>query len=77
MPTGLTYSFTGLVDYHHGKKHDSLQTDIFPEELRVLLLSLKKARKSLSSAQGRAGAQGNLKVHIHSNTFPPAMPNPF
>jgi hypothetical protein len=31
-------SFRGLVHYHHGRKHSSIQTDIVLEELRVLHL---------------------------------------
>ena len=33
----LTYSFRGLVHYHHGRKHGSMQANIVLErELRVL-----------------------------------------
>jgi hypothetical protein len=38
---GLAYRFRGLVHYHHGRKHGSLQTDMALEELRVLHLVLK------------------------------------
>jgi hypothetical protein len=29
---GLAYSFGDLVDYHHGRKHDTMQEDIVLEE---------------------------------------------
>jgi hypothetical protein len=39
---GLAYSFRGLVRYHHGGKHGSIQADLVLEkELRVLHLDLK------------------------------------
>lgn len=77
MSTELTYSFRGFVHYHHGKKYGSLQTDVVPEESCVLLLDLNTARKSLSSARGRAGALDNLKAHIYSGTLPPFRPTLF
>jgi hypothetical protein len=43
---GLAYSFRGSVHYHHGGKHGSLQAAmVLEEELRVLHLGLKAARK--------------------------------
>jgi hypothetical protein len=34
---GLAYSFRGLVHYHHGRKHGSMQVDmVLEKELRVL-----------------------------------------
>jgi hypothetical protein len=41
----LAYSVRGLVHYHHGGKHGSVQADMMLEELRVLLLDLKAARR--------------------------------
>jgi hypothetical protein len=35
---GLAYSFRGLVQYHHGRKLDTVQADMVLEELRVLHL---------------------------------------
>jgi hypothetical protein len=35
---GLAYSFRGLVHYHHGGKHGSVQADMLLEKLRVLPL---------------------------------------
>ena len=41
---GLAYSFRGLVRYHHGGKHGSIQADLVLEkELRVLHLAAKAA----------------------------------
>ena len=34
----LAYSFRGLVHYHDGGKHDSMQADMVLEEPRVLHL---------------------------------------
>jgi hypothetical protein len=42
---GLPYSFTGLVHYYHGRKHGSMQEDLELEELRVLFLDSKGARR--------------------------------
>ena len=42
---GLAYSFRGSVYYHHGGKCGSMQADIVLEELRVLYLDLKAARR--------------------------------
>ena len=40
---GLADSFRGLVHYHHGGKHDSIQADmVLEKELRILHLDLKK-----------------------------------
>ena len=41
---GLAYSFRGLVHYHHGRKHGSVQADmVLEKELRVLHLDLQAA----------------------------------
>jgi hypothetical protein len=47
---GLAYSFTGTVHYHHGWKYGTMQAEmVLEEELKVLYLDLKAARRSLSS----------------------------
>jgi hypothetical protein len=38
---------TGSVHYHQGRKHGSLQAGMVQEELRVLHLHLKAARRRL------------------------------
>jgi hypothetical protein len=40
---GLAYRFRGLVHYHHGGKHGSMQADIVLEELRALHLDPQAA----------------------------------
>jgi hypothetical protein len=50
---GLPYSFRGSVHYHHGRKHGSVQAGMALEELRVLYLDPKAARKRVSYALGR------------------------
>jgi len=50
---GLTYRFSGFVHYHHGRKHGSIQADMVLEDLKVLHLDLKAARRRLDSALGR------------------------
>jgi hypothetical protein len=57
---GLVDSFSGLVHYHHGRQHSSIQANLgLKKELRVLDLDLKAARMrlsftgSLSSTLGR------------------------
>ena len=41
---GLAYRFRGLVHYHHGGKHGSLQADmVLEKELRVLHLDQQAA----------------------------------
>ena len=41
---GLAYSFRGLVHYHHGGKHGSIQADmVLEKELRVLHPDLQTA----------------------------------
>jgi hypothetical protein len=46
----MAYSFRGLVHYHHGGKQGSMQADLDLEELRVLQLDQKAARRRLTSA---------------------------
>jgi hypothetical protein len=49
----LAYSFRGSVHYHHGRKHGGTQADMVLEELRVLHLDPKAARKMVSDILGR------------------------
>ena len=71
---GLASRFRGSVHYHHGGKHDSMQTDIVLEkELRVLHLDLKAAERicstqasnrRVSSTLGRGLSIGDLRLPI-------------
>ena len=45
---GLAYRFRGLVHYHHGMKHGSIQAGMALEELRVLHLDPKADRRRLA-----------------------------
>ena len=47
----LAYRFRGLVHYHHGRKHGSVQAGMVLEDLRVLHLVPKTSRKGLASRQ--------------------------
>jgi hypothetical protein len=49
----LAYSFRGLVLYHHGRKYGIMKADMVLEELRVLHLELKAARRRLSSTSSQ------------------------
>ena len=45
----LAYSFRGLIYYHHGEKHGSVQADmVLEKELRVLYLDPQRAGKELA-----------------------------
>jgi hypothetical protein len=45
----LAYSFRGIVYYHHGRKHGSMQADmVLEKELRVLHLDLQTAEDCVS-----------------------------
>ena len=45
----LAYSFRGLVHYHHGRKHGSIQAGmVLEKELEVLHLDPEAARRKLS-----------------------------
>ena len=71
----LAYSFSGLVHYHHGGKHGSIQADmVLEKELRVLHLDPVATRR-LSSTLGKAKALGVLKAHLHSDSFSPTRPH--
>jgi len=52
---GLAYSFRSSVYYDHGGKHGSMQADMVLEEMRVLHLGPKAARKTLSSVGSQPG----------------------
>jgi hypothetical protein len=50
----LAFSFRGLVHYHHGRVHGSIQADmVLEQKLRALHLDLTAARRN-SSGLGRA-----------------------
>jgi hypothetical protein len=41
---GLAYNFRGLVHYHHGKQHGTMQVDmVLEKELRILQFDQKAA----------------------------------
>ena len=42
---GLAYSFRGLVHYHHGGEHGSVQAEIELEDLRALNFDLQVAER--------------------------------
>ena len=45
---GLVHSFSGLVHYCHGDKHDSMQADmVLEKKLRVLHLDLLAAEETV------------------------------
>jgi hypothetical protein len=44
---GLAYGSRGSAHYHHGRKYDSMQVDMVLEELRVLHLDPKAAKRGL------------------------------
>jgi hypothetical protein len=48
----LAYNFRGLVFYHHGGKHGSMQADMVLELPRVLHLNLKAAMQRLTFQVG-------------------------
>ena len=50
---GLTYSFRGLVHYHHGRKHGSIQADMVLGEPGVLQLAPKATRKRMEFHTGK------------------------
>jgi hypothetical protein len=75
---GLAYSFRGLVHYHHGRKHGSMQADIMlKKELRVLHLDLTKARTRVPFYTVCSLSIRVLKAHLHSDTLPPTRPYRF
>jgi hypothetical protein len=51
---GLAYRFRGSVHNHHGGKHSSSHAAMVLEELRVLPLDMKAARRRMDSILGIA-----------------------
>jgi hypothetical protein len=50
---GLAYRFRGLVHYHQGKKHGSVQADmVVKKDLRLLYLETKAAKRLASRQLG-------------------------
>jgi hypothetical protein len=77
----LAYSFRDSVHYHHGGKH-GMQAGMALEELRVLHLDLKAARRSLSSTVSQAliphwaeHEHRRSQSLPHSNILPSARPH--
>jgi len=68
----LAYSFRGLVHYHHSEKHGSVQADTVLEELRVLHLDLKAARRRRVwiTVARLEHIYETSKPCLHSDTFP-------
>jgi hypothetical protein len=71
----LVYIVKGLVHYHHGRKHGSMQADmVLEKELRVLCLDLQAA--------GRDHEPLTWLEHLspqslpRSDTLPPTSPPP-
>lgn len=65
----LTYSFSGLLNYHHGRDHGSVQAYVVLE-LRALTSWLTGNRNSTDSVRVILSIQ-NLKACPHSDTHPP------
>ena len=49
---GLSYGLRGLVHYHHGGKHGSVQADMVLEEQRVLHLDLQATEGDYVTGSG-------------------------
>ena len=69
---GLAYRFRGSVHYHQGRKHGSVQAHMVLEELRVLHLVPKAARRRLISRKLEGGF---LKAHPNNDTLPSRKPH--
>ena len=52
---GLAYRFRGLVFYHHGRKHGSIQANMVLEDPRLLHLDLQAAEEDCLPAGSRGG----------------------
>jgi hypothetical protein len=64
----LSYSFRGLVHYHHGRKHDRVHPDLVLKEPRVLHLDLKAARRRVWITLARLEhIYESSKSHLHSD----------
>ena len=69
----MAYSFRGLVPYHHGWKHGSIQADMLLEkELRVLHLDLQAAERDHHT--GSSLGMVDLKAWPHNDTLCPTKP---
>jgi hypothetical protein len=70
---GLAYSFKGSVHYHHGGNHGSILPDKELEELRILHLDLKAAKRILSStsSQQEAPFHTEQSLSLEAQTPPP------
>ena len=66
---GLAYSFKGLVHYHHGRKHDSMQAGM---DLRACILICRQQAER--NTQGTSQAFETSKL-IPSDTPPPTRPH--
>ena len=81
---GLAYGFRGLVHYHRGRKHGSIQADMVLEVRRVLHLDPKAAegdclpqaaRRRLEFYTGQSLNIGDLKTRPQSDKLPPTRPH--
>ena len=63
----LAYSIRGLVHYHHGGNHGSVQADMVLEEPRVLHVDLKAAKRLDCTGQSLS-IDRTSKLHFHSDT---------
>jgi hypothetical protein len=70
---GLAYRFRGSVHYHQGRKYGSIQAGMVQEELKLLPLVPKAARRRLASSPG--GWDKGLKPHVHSDI--PTLTRPY
>jgi hypothetical protein len=70
---GLAYSFRGVVHYHQGGKHGSMQVDmVLEKKLRVLDLDPQATGDCVT---GCSLSIGDLKAHPLSDTLPPTRPH--
>jgi hypothetical protein len=78
----LAYRFRDSVYYHQGGKHGNILSDmVLEDELRVLHLHPKAARRRMASCRqpgetlfwvlGQASTIGDLKACLHSDPLPP------
>jgi hypothetical protein len=71
----MAYRFRGSVCYHHGGKQGSTPADIMLEELTVLHLDLKAAKRRLSYIRQSLSTRRPLEAHPHSDILPPTRPH--
>jgi hypothetical protein len=75
---GAVLEFRGLVHYHHGKKHGSLQADmVLEKEQQILHLDLQVTEEPVCHREHTLNIydfKGSHMTHPHSATLPPAMP---